>query len=96
MVHISPYEATEGLFRGVAKVVKPGGKLIMYGPMKVGGKCTTQSNEDFDATLKKRNASWGIRDFEDLDNKAKEGGFELVTKEDMPANNYLCVWKKVK
>lgn len=94
MVHISPYVVTERLFPGVAKYIKLGGKLVLYGAMKVGGKCTTPSNDEFDESLKRRNPLWGIRDFEDLDKRAKEAGFEFVVREEMPANNFFCVWKK--
>lgn len=51
----------QGLFRGASRVLKPDGALFTYGPYKVDGKCTTESNQKFDDTLRERNPEWGIR-----------------------------------
>jgi len=33
MVHISPWSATEGLFAGAARLLRPGAPLYLYGPI---------------------------------------------------------------
>jgi hypothetical protein len=55
MAHISPWACTLGLLAGAAQALRAGGLLVMYGPFKVGGKCTTESNAAFDASLRQRN-----------------------------------------
>ena len=48
--HISPWSVTAGLVAGAGAALKPaGGKLFLYGPFKVGGLFTTESNEAFDS-----------------------------------------------
>jgi hypothetical protein len=52
ILHITPFEVTLGLMAGASRALGPSGRLIIYGPFKVDGKFTTQSNEDFDTSLK--------------------------------------------
>ena len=37
MIHIAPFDATLGLMKCAGKVLKRGGRLMCYGPYKVGG-----------------------------------------------------------
>ncbi|XP_017768512.1 PREDICTED: UPF0585 protein CG18661 [Nicrophorus vespilloides] len=96
MIHISPIECTEGLFRSAGKLLKPkGGLMATYGPYAEDGVIKPESNVDFDEDLKRRNPSWGLRDIDDLKKIAKENGIELIDKCDMPSNNKCLVWMKL-
>lgn len=95
MIHISPIECTYGLFRSAGALLKLGGLLITYGPYNVDGTIRPQSNVDFDIMLRSRDARWGIRDLRELKSIAKESSVELQELIDMPANNKVCIWKKV-
>ena len=64
--HISPWSATEALFEGGVRTLSAGAPLYRYGPYKRGGAHTAPSNAQFDASLRARNAAWGIRDLEDV------------------------------
>lgn len=95
MVHISPWEATEGLFAGAAKILR--GKslpLILYGPYFEQGVETAPSNAQFDASLRARNPHWGIRDAENLDSLAAAHGFIRSARYAMPANNLTLVYRR--
>lgn len=94
MVHIAPASVVVGLFRGAARVLKPGGLLITYGPYKIAGAHTSESNERFDASLRGRNPDWGVRDLDDLTQVSKEYGFHRRDPIAMPANNFLVLWDK--
>jgi hypothetical protein len=94
MIHIAPWNACEGLFLGASQVLRPGGKLILYGPFNIGGKFTAESNEAFDASLKSRDASWGIRDLDDVSACGVRNGLRLVKRVEMPANNQTIVFSR--
>jgi hypothetical protein len=94
MVHISPWEATEGLFSGAARILgSSGGPLILYGPYIEQGVQTAPSNLDFDASLKARDQRWGLRNAEDLDSLAARHGMTRSARHAMPANNIMLVYR---
>ncbi len=96
MVHISPWEATLGLFRGAAQVLRTsGGPLILYGPYIEQGVETAPSNLDFDASLKARNPLWGLRKAEALDALAATHGMRRTARHALPANNIMLVYRKI-
>jgi Protein of unknown function (DUF938) len=95
MIHISPWSATEGLFRNAARMVPAGGVLFTYGPYKRDGAHTSPGNEAFDADLRKRDASWGIRDVADVARVGTAAGFADPDVVSMPANNLSLVFRKL-
>ena len=92
MIHISPWEATLGLFAGAARTLASGGLLYLYGPYRFGGTFTAPSNEAFDASLRSRDARWGVRDIKDLE--AAASGFALREIVAMPANNHSLIFRR--
>jgi SAM-dependent methyltransferase len=92
MVHISPWAAALGLLDGAAKVLAPGGSLILYGPWTLQGFPTSPSNLAFDADLKKRNPAWGLRKVEDFAAEADKRGLLLTDQREMPANNRMLLF----
>ena len=96
MVHISPWEATLGLFAGAARVLAGSkGPLVIYGPYIEAGVETAPSNLDFDASLKARNPLWGLREAEALDALASQHGMKRTARYAMPANNIILVYRAV-
>jgi len=90
-LHITPWAATEGLFRGAGHLLGPGGHLCVYGPFKVAGEFVGEDggagNASFDEKLRSTNPAWGIRDVDELQKLAAGCGLTLSSKKDMPANN---------
>jgi SAM-dependent methyltransferase len=91
MVHISPWASALGLIEGAARVLPPGGPLILYGPWLQGDVPATQSNLDFDADLKRRDPDWGLRLVEDFSKAAAGRAFSLEETRAMPANNLMLL-----
>jgi SAM-dependent methyltransferase len=94
MIHISPWEATLGLMRGAASVLKPGGLLFLYGPYRRDGAHTADSNAAFDRSLRERNPAWGIRDLEAVAAAAQAQGFGAPVVVAMPANNLSVIFRR--
>lgn len=96
LIHISPIECTEGLFRLAGRVLKPNGSLITYGPyaLQGDGRLTPESNRKFHAYLQTQNPKWGVRAIDDLAKIAKEHHIELKQVIDMPVNNKILWWIK--
>lgn len=94
MIHIAPWSAAVGLMRNSAIVLPTGGLLYLYGPYRRNGEHTAHSNAAFDADLKTRNPTWGIRDLEAVAMLASDHGFSAPNIEAMPANNFSLIFKR--
>ena len=94
MIHISPIASTLGLFQGAKKYLSPSQYLFLYGPFKIDGKHTSESNKVFDASLKSRDIRWGVRDIKELKEIANNNHMCLLKKIQLPANNLLLIFKK--
>ena len=94
MIHISPWVAAEGLMDGAGRVLTLGGLLYLYGPYREGGRHTAPSNAAFDAGLKLRDPSWGVRDLEEVAALAARHGLELAERVEMPANNLSLLFRR--
>ena len=91
MVHISPWQSALGLLDGAARLLSPGAPLILYGPWLVDGVEAAPSNLAFDADLKRRDSSWGLREVGEFARAAGERGLDLVETRAMPANNMMLL-----
>ncbi|GEO18346.1 DUF938 domain-containing protein [Microvirga aerophila] len=94
MVHISSWQATQGLISGAGRMLPPGGMLYLYGAYKENGTHTSPSNEAFDEDLRRRNPEWGVRSLEDVTELARAHGLELVERIPMPANNLSLILRR--
>jgi hypothetical protein len=54
------------------------------------------SNLDFDASLKRRNAAWGLRDLDEVTRVATAHGLERRQVVRMPANNLTVIFAKAR
>ncbi|MCH2110619.1 MAG: class I SAM-dependent methyltransferase [Polyangiaceae bacterium] len=94
MLHIAPWEAAVGLFKGSAQILESGAPLYTYGPYKMNGQHTAPSNAAFDDSLRERDARWGVRDVSDLEEEAAKHQLELLDSVAMPANNFFLEWRR--
>lgn len=94
MVHISPWEATLGLFAGAARLLAPGAPLILYGPYIEPDVPTATSNLAFDDSLRSRNPAWGLRDTGVVKAAAADAGLAFAERRAMPANNLMLLFRR--
>jgi len=94
MIHIAPWGACLGVFRGAVDVLAVGAPLIFYGPFRRRDVVTAPSNEAFDLDLQRRDPSWGVRHLDDVEAVAVAAGFVLDEVIEMPANNLTVVFRR--
>ena len=94
VIHITPFEVTQGIFKGAQKTMRENCQLIFYGPFKIDSKHTSESNQEFEKWLKDKDVSFGIRDIGDVETEARANGFGLFESHTMPANNFLNVFTR--
>ena len=95
MVHISPWSATQALFAQASARLSVPAPLYLYGPFIRHDVTTSDSNLEFDASLKQRNPAWGLRDVAQVDEIAQQCGFSRTALTEMPANNLSLVYRRV-
>jgi hypothetical protein len=94
MIHISPWEATQGLMRGAGRLLGAGQPLYLYGPYRRPGHRLEPSNAAFDADLRLRDERWGLRNLDDVAALAEDNGLALERVVEMPANNLSVIFRK--
>ena len=92
--HIMSESEVQDFFAGLPAVVTDDAYLFVYGPFKFKGEFTSESNAQFDASLRSRGVGSAIRDFEVVDELANTVGFKLLEDYRMPANNQCLVWRR--
>jgi len=93
--HIMGFEAVIAMFAIVGRALRRGGVFCLYGPFRRAGIFNTPSNADFDANLRSRDPSMGIRDLEALDGLCIENGLHGAGLYALPSNNMVAVWQKI-
>lgn len=94
VLHIAPWSVAKGLMVASARLLRPDGRLFVYGPFMRDGRHTAPSNAAFDASLRRENPAWGVRDTDDLDRLARQHGLHLADTVAMPANNFVLVFAR--
>lgn len=94
VIHIAPWRVAEGIVAGAGRVLRPGGRLIFYGPFREDGRHTGEGNRSFDAGLRAENPDWGVRDTAELATLARAAGLEGPRVVAMPSNNRIVAFAR--
>jgi SAM-dependent methyltransferase len=94
LIHIAPWQVCLGLVRGASRHLAPGGLLVVYGPFRIDGRHTADSNAAFDRQLRETDPRWGVRDLEAVREAASHHGLELEERVPMPANNQTLLFRR--
>lgn len=92
--HIMDRAAVRSMFETVGAVLVQHGRFCLYGPFREDGRFSTESNERFDASLRRTDASMGIRDLESIDADANGTGLRRIRRFAMPGNNLILVFER--
>ena len=90
--HIMSFPQVELMFSGVSRLLNSAGIFCLYGPFKIDGQHTSESNFRFDNFLRQRDPASGVRDIADLEAMAVAGGLALKDVVEMPVNNKILVF----
>ncbi len=93
--HIMGEPGVAAMFREIGRLLAPGGRFALYGPFRIAGRHTSESNARFDAALRNRDPRMGVRDLEDLQRWGEHAGLRLVDDVPMPVNNRTLIWERV-
>jgi len=93
MIHISPWAAGLGLLAAAGRLLPANGMLFLYGPFLRDGQPATNSDAEFDQSLKERDPSWGLPDLDQVVAAAREQGLELSQQIDMPVGNLSLIFR---
>jgi SAM-dependent methyltransferase len=93
-LHIMSWPEVEAMFAGIARVLRSGGVLAIYGPFNIDGRFTSDSNAAFDRALRAAAPQRGIRDAAAVDALALRHGILPVADHALPANNRCRVWRR--
>ena len=88
--HIMSWPAVTAMFKGVGICIREGA-FVQYGPFNRNGAFTSESNQQFDGSLRRTNPEMGLRDDADLVTLARENGLYLIDDIPMPANNRILI-----
>jgi cyclopropane fatty-acyl-phospholipid synthase-like methyltransferase len=92
--HIMSWAEVCQMFAGLGELLPAEAPFCLYGPFNEAGRYSSDSNRQFDSSLRQRDARMGLRDLVDLTALAADCGFALATRHAMPANNELLVWRR--
>ena len=93
-LHIMSWFLVSKLFELVGNMLPLEGKFIIYGPFNENGRYSSDSNRQFDYSLRQRDSSSGIRALEDVIKVAEKQHLLLINRYKMPANNEMLVFQK--
>lgn len=94
--HIMHWKDCKSLMKLMGKRLRENSRVVIYGPFKYNEEFTSESNAEFDKNLKARDPLSGVRAFEDVNNNMVKNGFEIVADYEMPANNRMLVFNRLK
>ena len=94
-LHIMSWSLVSKLFELVGDMLPINGKFIVYGPFNEKGSYSSESNRQFDHSLRQRDANSGIRHLEDVIDLANTYHSTLSRRYEMPSNNQILVFEKL-
>lgn len=93
--HIMAWPEVQCFIKGAGRSLRDGGCFALYGPFKIKGSFTSESNRQFDASLRMTVPHRGVRDLESIQREAVASHMEFRAIHAMPANNFLLIFVKL-
>ncbi|HHL22885.1 MAG TPA: DUF938 domain-containing protein [Aliiroseovarius sp.] len=94
LFHLIDNAAARMVLTGAAKVLKPGGKLFIYGPFRDAGGFRSEGDRKFHASIVAAAPKSGYKQVDWMRDQARLAGLEWLGRVEMPANNLSLIWQK--
>lgn len=94
LLHLIPDAAVDNALAGIARVLSPGGRAVVYGPFLRDGRTTSDGDAAFHEDLRRRDPAIGYKDVEDMVARCRALGLSHLETVAMPANNLLLAFEK--
>lgn len=92
--HIMGWDAVEAMFDGVARVLRGGGRFLVYGPFLEAGVVPAEGNRRFDESLRATDPRQGLRELGALESLASHYHLQPTERVPMPANNLTLIFTR--
>lgn len=94
--HQMQWKECKSLMKQFGGRLREGSRVLIYGPFKYDGQFVSPAHEALDKEIKSKDPLKGIRSFEDVNNVMLKNGFELIDDIDMPDDNQMLVYNRLK
>ncbi len=94
LLHLISREEAATLITEASQVLKPGGRLVLYGPFMRSGRLTSEGDQRFHDALILQDPEIGYKDDTQIAALLSDAGLEIVEVAELPANNLAFVAKK--
>lgn len=94
VLHLAPAAGVEALVAGAAEVLSPGGPLLVAGPFRRRGEDPPFALRRLDEALRASGAGHGLRELDDLIERAAAHGLALVEVSALPDDAMLAAFRK--
>ena len=93
LLHLISTEEATTIIEESARALAPGGMFVAYGPFLRGEDFASESDLEFDASLRAQSPEIGYKSFESIQRLQVEAGLSALAPIAMPSNNLLLVAK---
>ena len=94
LLHIAPWSTARSLVAGATAVLRPRGKLFVYGAFFCADRPTAPSNLAFDERLRSTDPDYGVRHIESVAAVASANGLLPAPPIAMPNNNFALLFQR--
>lgn len=91
LLHLISWAEVRTLITEAAQALRPGGRLVLYGPFMRDGTLTSEGDVRFHQSLTAQDPEIGYKNDQDIVQTIQHTGLTLIDTVDMPANNLALI-----
>ncbi|WP_050602963.1 DUF938 domain-containing protein [Ruegeria sp. 6PALISEP08] len=91
LIHLISWQETRTIIAETAKVLRPSGRFVLYGPFKRSGQLTSEGDKRFHEALTQQDPDIGYKDDTDMIALFEDVDLTVLNTVDMPANNLAFI-----